>query len=117
MKAPAQDPVECYAGLVRSLGSEPGVTVGAGKKKGFGAGALSVRGRIFAMLSSRNRFVVKLPSEQVDALVAAGIGTRFEAGRGRPMKEWLEVGAGQEASWENLARAALLYVARPTPKR
>ena len=43
------------------------------------------------MVSSSGEFVVKLPKGRVDALVASGAGERFDANRGRPMKEWLEV--------------------------
>jgi hypothetical protein len=42
--------------------------------KGFGSSALKVEGRIFAMLTSRSEFVVKLPRERVDeTLVGAEI--------------------------------------------
>lgn len=78
-----------YARIVRALQTESGVSVGAGK--GFGAGALRRGGKIFAMLSSRGEFVVKLPKARVDELVAAAVGRRFTAGKGRQMREWLVV--------------------------
>ncbi|MGH9520838.1 MAG: hypothetical protein ACRD2D_14360 [Terriglobales bacterium] len=78
-----------YAKIVRALEREPGVSVGA--RKGFGAGALKCSGKIFAMLTSRGEFVVKLPKARVDELVAAGVGRRFTAGKGREMREWLMV--------------------------
>src|SRR6202795_2034102 len=76
-----------------------------GSGKGFGSGALKVNGKIFAMMSSKGHFVVKLPEERVDALIAAGKGTRFDPGRGRLMKEWLVV-IGDHKSWVPLAREA-----------
>jgi hypothetical protein len=76
-----------------------------GSGKGFGSGALKVNGKIFAMMSSKGQFVVKLSEERVNALVADGSGSRFDAGRGRPMKEWLVVTAGHQL-WVPLAREA-----------
>ena len=43
------------------------------------------------MVSSAGAFVVKLPSQRVEALEAAHQGKKFEAGKGRRMKEWLGV--------------------------
>ena len=57
------------------------------------------------MLSSKGHFVVKLSEERVNALVAAGKGTRFDPGRGRLMKEWLAV-ADDHKVWVPLAREA-----------
>jgi hypothetical protein len=58
---------------------------------GFGSGALRADGKIFAMIDSRGDFVVKLPKARVAALVAEGACTYFDAGKGKPMKEWLVV--------------------------
>jgi TfoX/Sxy family transcriptional regulator of competence genes len=82
------------------------------EKKGFGSSALSVDGRIFAMLVS-GRLVVKLPKARVDALVDAGWGERFDANKGRPMKEWLAIDPAHDTGWESLAREALMFVKRP----
>jgi hypothetical protein len=51
---------------------------------------LQVNGRIVAMVI-RGRFVVKLPRACVDTLIARGTGLPFDAGQGRPMKEWVKV--------------------------
>ena len=77
--------------------------------RGFGRGALTVKGKIFAMLSSRGEFVVKLPGDRVAALVASGSGKRFASGPGRVMKEWLVVPPGKE--WEARAEEARRFVA------
>jgi hypothetical protein len=116
MKARAEPhaPAERYAKIVRAFAADPQVTVGAGRKKGFGASALSANAKIFAMLSSRERFVVKLPRERVDALVAAGKGARFDPGHGRVMKEWFEAGTGFETGWLELAREARAFVGGQT---
>lgn len=78
-----------YAKIVRALLAEPGVAQAA--RKGFGSGALTRGGKIFAMLSSRDEFVVKLTQVRVDALVEQGAGRRFTAGKDREMREWLVV--------------------------
>jgi hypothetical protein len=75
-----------------------------GTGKGFGSGALKVNGKIFAMISSKGEFVVKLSEERVNELVAAGEGSRFDPGRGRVMKEWLVVTADHK--WLPLAKEA-----------
>ena len=81
----------------------------AGGGKGFGSGALKVNGRIFAMMSSKGEFVVKLPKERVDELVTAGYGERFDPGRGRRMKEWLAVHR-KPTDWVVLAAEACTFV-------
>ena len=80
----------------------------AGGKRKFGSRALKVDGKIFAMLS-HGRFVVKLPAQQVDAMVAAGDGEYFDPGHGRKMKEWLSL-TGSKPSWLALAKQAHSYV-------
>jgi len=75
-----------------------------GASKGFGAGALKVDGKIFAMICSKGRFVVKLPRRRVDELVASGRGTRFNP-TGRAMKEWF-VAEDPGLDWLKLAQEA-----------
>ena len=80
--------------------------------KGFGSDALKVRGKIFAMLSSQGRLVVKLPRPRVDELVASGDGERFDPRRdGRVMKEWLALAPTSPLEWLPLAREARAFVA------
>jgi hypothetical protein len=78
-------------------------------KKGFGSGALKVKGKIFAMMSSKGEFVVKLPQERVDKLVSSGAGQRFDPRHGRVMKEWVVVRSGK-ANWAELAAQAYQFV-------
>jgi TfoX/Sxy family transcriptional regulator of competence genes len=78
--------------------------------RGFGSHALRVGGKIFAMVA-RGHLVVKLPKARVDALVDSGDGIRFDANKGKPMKEWLSLDAGSTMDWELLAREALAFVA------
>ena len=82
-----------------------------GHGKGFGSGALKVDGKIFAMLSSRNEFVVKLPAKRVNELITSNTGTRFDPGHGRLMKEWLVVTASV-GGWLALAKEACEFISR-----
>jgi hypothetical protein len=104
--APTRTPVResRFALVVSAFAGDRQVTPpGSGKE--FGSGALKVAGKIFAMLSSKGEFVVKLSEERVNELVAAGKGSRFDPGRGRIMKEWLVVTA-DHALWIPLAKEA-----------
>lgn len=102
---------ERYATIVEALAGNSGVSSGAAGARGFGSSALKVHGRIFAMLSSTGRFVVKLPRQRVDALIAAGAGERYDPGHGRLMKEWLAVGPASYERWLPLAKEAKEFVA------
>lgn len=101
-------PVVRYDALVAALRGETGVSHDP-TARGFGAGALLVNGKIFAMLV-RGRLVVKLPAGRVAALVAAGAGVPLDADRGRPKREWLELADDTAEPWLPLAREALAFV-------
>jgi len=106
--AMATTPAERYAAIVKAFAGRRGVSAESGR--GFGSSALKIDNRIFAMLASGDQFVVKLPRQRVDALVAAGEGKQFEPRRdGRLMKEWLVVGRGLEARWLSLAQEAFEF--------
>ena len=96
-----------YAQLVELFQARPNVTQ---EGRGFGSSALKVDGHIFAMLSSRQQFVVKLPRQRVASLIASGDGAAFDAGKGRPMKEWVVVTPSSRLDWVSLAEEALAFV-------
>lgn len=100
-----------FAALAESLSAEPAVTApGAAEgRRVFGSSALKVGGSIFAMVTG-GQVVVKLPADQVTALVADGTCAPFGAGKGRPMREWAVV--SDPAADDRLARAALDFVGR-----
>ncbi|MFF2032021.1 hypothetical protein [Arthrobacter sp. NPDC058192] len=103
-------PEERFDILVKEFAASPGVTVpGESGRRGFGSSALKVNSSIFAMVSG-GKLVVKLPPARVLALVGAGAGEPFDAGKGHPMKEWLTVTAEDKESWLALAREALDFV-------
>ncbi|WP_354638335.1 hypothetical protein [Kitasatospora camelliae] len=105
-------PEERYGRLVERFADLPGVAVpgDAPDREGrFGAAALKVGGKIFAMLA-QGRLVVKLPRTRVDALVDAGEGVRFDPGHGRLMREWLSLDPDSDLDWDELAQEALEFV-------
>jgi hypothetical protein len=101
-----------FAAVVASFANDVDVTPpGAGK--GFGTRALKANGKIFAMMSSKAEFVVKLPRERAEELVAAGHAKYFDAGRGKPMKEWAVI-TGGERLWIPLAKEARAFAVAPS---
>ena len=95
----------------KALAKRPGVT--RETRKGFGSGALKIRGKIFVMVSADNHFVAKLPKARVEELVAAGVGKQFEPGPGRVMKEWLSMATeARNPNWLELAKEALAFVGK-----
>jgi hypothetical protein len=98
-------PEDRYEDLVVELAGLAGVTLPQ-TSRGFGRTALRFQNRIFVMLV-RGQLVLKLPAERVDMLVAASDGVRFDANKGRPMREWISLDPGSGQSWLLLAREAL----------
>jgi hypothetical protein len=108
---PTNEPVAAaFNAVVNAFAADPKVTP-PGKGKGFGSGALKIDGKIFAMMSSRAEFVVKLPSARAAELVASGRAKYFDAGRGKAMKQWAVV-TGGERLWVPLAAEARDFVAK-----
>lgn len=102
-------PEQRYDDLAGKFSHTPGVTRSA-EGRGFGSsGQLKFDGRIFAMLV-RGELVLKLPRGRVDELVDAGEGTRFDAGKGKPMREWFVLSPTSKKQWQSLAHAALDFV-------
>ena len=104
-----ETPIErSFASITRTLSGEKGITLGSGRR-GFGSGALQVDGRIFAMVVDGG-LVLKLPKQRVDELLSNGDGLPFEGGKGKPMKEWVELAPGADRRSLSLAREALAFV-------
>jgi hypothetical protein len=57
--------------------------------------------------------VLKLPGARVAELIAGGDGQPFDAGKGRPMKEWVVLDERTARRWLSLAREALRFVENP----
>ena len=107
------------ATLLRALKSDPHLAPvvqefeerakrsGGGGRK-FGANAMKVNGKLFALFTEAT-VVVKLPKARVAELLASQIGTAFDPGHGRLMTEWLTV-THPNASWAELVREAYAFV-------
>jgi TfoX/Sxy family transcriptional regulator of competence genes len=100
---------ERFARLMEQFAGRPGVEAPSGSRQRFGSDALKVNGSIFAMVRSGG-LIVKLPRHRVEALIADGTGSPFDAGKGRPMKEWLTVQTDDDETWLRLAGEALEFV-------
>jgi len=112
VKAKRRTVEEGFAAIVEVLGERPGVTApdaAVASVRKFGSSALRVRGRIFAMVT-RGRLVLKLPAERVAELIDAGEGETYDAGKGRPLKEWVSLEPGRQDNWLGLATEALKFV-------
>lgn len=93
--------------VVRAFVGDARVTQGG---KGFGSTGLKVDGKLFALISSKGKFVVKLPKERVRELVDQGLGDYFDPGHGRLMREWVALDDPTGDSLA-LAREARRFVA------
>jgi hypothetical protein len=69
-----------------------------------------VAGKFFAF-TTRGQLVVKLPAERVTELIASGEGRVFDAGKGRPMKEWVGLTPTDENTCAAYMREARKFVA------
>ena len=102
---------ESQAALFESLCEEyagvPGVTVPT-RGSGFGSKAIKINKSIFAMLVN-DRLVVKLPAGRVAQLISSGDGLPFDAGKGKPMKEWVGLTV-DDATCRVLVAEAMAFV-------
>lgn len=99
---------ERFAEIARRSADREGVALGSGRR-GFGSEALTVNGRIFAMVI-RGQLVLKLPPDRVSLLIERGDGLPFDAGKGRPMKEWVALTSQSSRRWMALAGEACSFV-------
>jgi hypothetical protein len=107
--------VEQFEPLAAAFADRDGVTRGSDSGRGFGAGALQVDGHIFAMPNEAG-LALKLPASRVATLIAGGEGLPFDAGKGRPMREWVVIPPGQNDRWLSLAEEALAFVGGPAER-
>jgi hypothetical protein len=98
-----------FDAIADELSGIEGVARGSGRR-GFGADALTVDGRIFAMVR-HDRIVLKLPASRVAELVQARDGGPYDAGKGRPMREWIALEPKSRRRWRTLTREAMAFVA------
>ena len=76
----------------------------------FGSVGLRTESGKFAGFARGEELVVKLPAERVGELLDSGEGSVFDAGRGRPMKEWVVLHPADEAAVERYLLEAREFV-------
>ena len=106
---PRADPDRAFERVAAAFADDHRVTRGDGSRNGFGSTGLKVDGRLFALVSSRKQFVVKLPKARVGELTRDPRFEHFDPGHGRLMKEWVATFA-VDARWVALAREARRFV-------
>ncbi len=112
MGQPTLTPEERFAALSAAFLGNPLVTFPTIGKR-FGASALKVHGKIFAMLDSQQRLVVKLPRARVQDLIARGKGAPYDPRHdSRIMKEWVVITTLAAEDWHAYAQEALDFVAQ-----
>ena len=90
-----------YASVKAHFEKVAGVTVNAGR----GAQGLKVGKRMFAMFS-KGDLLLTLPTERVEALIAAGRGLPYDPGTGKVMKNYVLIPAAKKRSWIKLCEEA-----------
>jgi hypothetical protein len=104
---------DSHAALFESLCDEysgaSGVIVPEGGS-GFGSNAIKINKSIFAMLVN-DRLIVKLPAARVTELISSDKGVPFDAGKGKPMKEWVGLAVDDDTCRELVAEA-MAFVGR-----
>jgi hypothetical protein len=98
-----------FEALCEEYAAVSGVTVPEGGR-GFGSNTIKINKSIFAMLVN-DRLVVKLPAVRVADLISSGDGLPFDAGKGKPMKEWVALTV-DAATCRELAAEAMAFVGR-----
>jgi len=99
--------VQEYEKLVAQLGANEGVVPG----QMFGKACLKVDGKAF-IAQHKDWVVFKLNGDaHAKALAISGAELWDPSGKGRPMKEWVAVPAGESKNFKAFATAALGYVA------
>jgi hypothetical protein len=99
-----------FESLCDEYADKSGVSVPDGGT-GFGSNAIKINKSIFAMLVN-SQLVVKLPAARVAELISTGDGVPFDAGKGKPMKEWVELTADDEDACRRLVAEAMAFVSR-----
>jgi TfoX/Sxy family transcriptional regulator of competence genes len=103
--ASSDNAAAAFAAIAATQRRAPDVTEG----RMFGATALKVGGKVFAMLV-KGELVVKLPAPRAEALREAGRAHAFDPGHGRIMKEWVAIAATDTDLWKKLGAEGRAFV-------
>jgi hypothetical protein len=104
-----QSQAALFESLCEEYAGVSGVTVPEGGS-GFGSQAIKINKSIFAMLVGE-RLVVKLPEARVAELISSAQGLPFDAGKGKPMKQWVTLSVDDDAG-RRLVAEAMAFVGR-----
>jgi hypothetical protein len=88
-----------------ALCAEDGVERG----KIFHSQGVSVGGKFFAFVRG-DEIVAKLPAARVAELIAGGEGEPFDAGKGKPLREWVRFAPSELARCSELMDEARAFV-------
>jgi hypothetical protein len=77
----------------------------------FGSTGLRTESGKFAGFARGDELVVKLPADRVGELLETGEGSVFDAGKGKPMKEWVTLHPADEQALEGYLLEAREFVA------
>jgi TfoX/Sxy family transcriptional regulator of competence genes len=81
---------------------------GVGRTTMFGSAAISLNGKLFALLDREGRLMVKVPAERAAALVAQGAAVPARIGRGTA-REWVSI-APEESGTEDQDREWTVFL-------
>ena len=109
-------PQQRYAHLVAHLRCYPGVKVTVLKGMGLSRTALSIRGEIFAMLSTTGELLVKLPAAQRASTSLSDEGLRASPARQPNVAGWAVVSDDLRHDWLRLAEAARSFAISNSPE-
>jgi hypothetical protein len=104
--------MEYFERIVEKLRQYTGVTVPPvipSSRTSVSSG-FRMNNKIFAMISPKGQFAVKLPRKRVKVLVDGGIGEHFDPNQGWLMREWFVVDPAYFERWWPLALEAIEYV-------
>lgn len=97
--------------VLNRIAAEFGPQQDVATSKWFGMPCLKVDGKVFAALWAGD-MAFKLTGEaHAQALQVEGAHLFDPRGKGHPMKEWVQIPAGQSSTWSHFARLACQYVA------
>ena len=101
------DGQQLFDKLATQLATQPNIARG----QMFGMPIVKVNGNAFAGFHKGNMTFKLSGQAHADALHVNGALLSDPSGRGRPMKEWVEIPSTESAQWEKYAQLALNYVA------
>jgi uncharacterized protein (TIGR03086 family) len=84
------DPVAGYTKLKERFAGHADVELPDGTRRGYGADGMRVANQVFAC-THRHRLMIKLPEQEVAALIGSGLGLPLAKPGQRPMREWVLV--------------------------